>query len=165
MPNKTKRLLNILRIALKPLLQIMFFLSYAITTSHSKLIAHPLLVSHLDARLNMGSRFLRYVSHYEIHKHWSTTTIRKFFMWLKKCHEMKWITNCDSIFSLSPLESSAQTTNCNSCVKLPKMQIPNWLPAFLPLTTKLNLKSIYLVQLRHGLHSLQVDYLFSSQTF
>lgn len=69
MPNKTKRLLNILRIALKPLLQIMFFLSYAITTTHSKLIAHPLLVSHLDAMLNMGSGFLRYVSHCEIHKH------------------------------------------------------------------------------------------------
>ena len=165
MPNKTKLRLSILRIALKPLLQITFFLSYTITTSDSKLIAHPLHVSHLDPMLNMGSRFLRYVSHCEIHKHWSTTTIRKFFMWLKEHHEMKWITNCDPIFSLSPLESSAQTTDYNSCVKLPKMQIPNWLPAFLSLKTKLNLKSIYIVQLRHGLHSFQVNYLFASQTF
>lgn len=63
MPNKTKLLLNILRIALKALLQITFFLSYTITTSDSKLIAHPLLMSHLGPVLNMGSRFLRYVSH------------------------------------------------------------------------------------------------------
>lgn len=165
MPNKTKLLLTILRIALKPLLRITFILSYTITTSDSKLIAYPLLVSSLDPVLNMGSRFLRYVSHCEIHKHWSTTTIRKFFMGLKERHEMKWITNCDPVFSLSSLESSAQTTNCNSCVKLPKMQILNWLPAFLSLKTKLNLESIYIVRLRHVLHSFQVDYLFTSQTF
>lgn len=69
MPNKTKLLLTILRIALKPLLRITFILSYTITTSDSKLIAYPLLVSSLDPVLNMGSRSLRYVSHCEIHKH------------------------------------------------------------------------------------------------
>lgn len=71
-----------------------------------------------------------------------------------------------TIFRLSPLESSAPTTNCNSCVKLLKMQISNRLPAFLPLKTKCYLKSIHTVQVRRGLHSFQVNYLFiTSQKF
>lgn len=82
-------LLNILRMTWKHLLQIIFSLSYRLTTTESKLIVQILLVCQLNITLNMGRRFLRYVSHCEIKEHWSTTNIRIFSMWLKECHETK----------------------------------------------------------------------------